>query len=250
MAGSPQVSVEVCCTSICEWEKASAAGCQRIELCFDLAVGGVTPTEKTLRALAATARKGLVPVHILLRPRAGDFVYTAHEYEELRRSLVFCRDELPAEFVGGVVFGLLLQNVDGKTLAIDEIRCRELVALAKARRPPMETTFHRAFDSLPKEEVVAGRTIDTLVSLGFDRLLTSGLAPTAHAGIPILRSLVSQSRSKGNVILVVPGGSVRPENVAELVTETGCSQVHSSCSPSGHLGYSDDVLVELLKVLS
>lgn len=199
--------LEVCAGDIESVIAAARGGAARVELCSALAVGGLTPSEGFIaRAVAVPG----VKKHVLIRPREGDFVYSPEEVE------IMLADVAMAARCGadGVVVGALLP--DG---SIDDFTTRLLVEAAHSRG--LSVTFHRAFD----------RTADALVSLeriiamGCDRVLTSGLAPTALQGADVLRRLVEVAAGR---IAILAGSGVNSGNVAQLVRLSGVSEVHAS----------------------
>ena len=198
--------LEIVCTNIESVLAAIQGGADRIELCETLETGGVTPSYDFIR-LAKKA--STIPLHVLIRPRSGDFVYSSAELSLMKDSVLFCKDI----GVEGVVLGCLLP--DGK---IDTDKTRELVSLAK----PMSVTFHRAFDVAANYPEI----LEDVVSCGCDRLLTSGQASNALLGKERIRELILLSKNK---LVVMPGGGVREENVSEIIRFTGSSEIHSSC---------------------
>lgn len=156
----------------------------------------------------AAARAALaIPLQVLIRPRAGNFVYAAGELEEMIDAI----GGAGAAGADGIVVGAL--TAAGR---IDEPAMRRLLAAAA----PLSVTFHRAFDSIA-DQLAA---LEVLVTLGIDRVLTSGGAPTAIAGADRLRQLVDAAAGR---IVILAGGSVRPHDVAELVRRTGVTEVHA-----------------------
>ena len=207
------ITVEICTPSRASAEAAKAGGAQRVELCRDLACGGLTPSDEDIeycvRALG-------MRTHVLVRPRAGDFCYTAAEVAEMERSVVRCR-ELGA---AAVVVGFL--TADGR---IDTELTRRMVQLAA----PMEVTFHRAFDEARQEPVEALRAV---MATGCTRLLTSGQRPTAIEGAGTIRRLVecaSAMPPSAPRFAILAGSGVTPANVRELIAMTGVTEVHGSC---------------------
>lgn len=179
-------------------------GADRLELSSGLEVGGLTPSIGLFRAVRERAS---VPVWVLLRPRAGGFVYTQSEFDVMRADAA----AFVAAGADGVVFAVL--TPDGR---IDHSSCRTLVDAANGR-----AVFHRAFDFLPHPI----EALDELIEFGFARVLTSGGAATAEAGTTCLAALVQHA---GRQIEVLPAGTVRPRNVGELVRATRCDQVHAA----------------------
>jgi copper homeostasis protein len=197
--------LEVCVDSLPALERAQTRGAGRIELCERLDLGGISPSKEFLEQALAAAR---VPLHVMVRPRGGDFVYSDVEFEQMKRELQRLRD-LP---VAGAVFGVLLADQ-----RIDLRRTRELVERAR----PLSVTFHRAFDCLP-DKVAA---LEQLIELGVERVLTSGGPPRAFDGRDMIRRLVAEADER---IIVLPGGGVRADHAMHLVTETGVRELHSS----------------------
>lgn len=197
---------EACCPSLEAVLAAERTGARRIELCERLEIGGVTPSEELLRAaLAATS----LPVHVLIRPRGGDFVYDEGEVRTMLSDIARCR-KLGAS---GVVVGALTPGG-----AVDVPVMRRLVAAAR----PLSVTFHRAFDESADPLAAFGE----ILSLGCDRLLTSGHAPDALAGRALIGELV---RRAGGRIVVMAGCGVRPGNIAQIARDSGAPEFHSSC---------------------
>ena len=164
--------LEACCPSLDAVEAAGRIGARRIELCERLDIGGVTPSDALIRsALAATG----LPINVLVRPRGGDFVYSAQEADAMLESIRLCG----RLGVNGVVIGAL--RADG---SVDVELMQALVS--EARATGLSVTFHRAFDECadPME------ALEDIISLGCDRLLTSGHAPDAFTGREMIGTLV------------------------------------------------------------
>jgi len=156
--------------------------------------------------IAACREAVSIPVFVIIRPRGGGFVYSDIELDVMRRDIVAARER----GADGVVIGVL--RSDG---TVDEERVRSLVDVAG----DMAVTFHRAFDFVPD----LGVALAALRSAGVGRVLSSGGAPSALEGIPVLASLVRQA---GDQLTVMAGGSVREENVRQIVEQTGVREVH------------------------
>ncbi len=197
-------TLEIAVSTPEEAVRAVACGADRLELSSGLELGGLTPSIGLFREVRELVS---VPIWVLLRPRAGGFAYSIREFASMAGDAV----QFLAEGADGIVFGVL--NDAGEIRAD---RCRELVELAKSR-----AVFHRAFDFLPDPL----DALDELIDLGFQRVLTSGGAPTAEAGADTLARLIQRA---GKRIEVLPAGSIRPANVATLVRTTGCNQVHAA----------------------
>lgn len=181
------------------------AGAQRIELCSAPAEGGLTPSAATMRL----ARKYIkIPIHMMIRPREGDFCYSEKEFESM------LLDIAAAKMVGmdGVVAGIL--NPDG---TVDKKRMAMIVDAAF----PMNVTFHRAFD-LAKDQDEA---LEAIIYAGCARILTSGGQQTAPQGIEKLTELVNKA---GDRISVMPGSGVNLDNIKKIAESTGAKEIHLS----------------------
>jgi copper homeostasis protein len=197
------ILIEACVGTVASARAAAAAGAGRLELCSGLVEGGVTPSLGLVERVLASVT---IPVHVLIRPRGGDFLYEADERAVMLRDIELAR----AAGAHGVVIGAL--EPDG---AIDRELTRDLIATAR----PMPVTFHRAFD-LCRD---AGEALDVLLSLGADRLLTSGQAPSALDGASVIAGLVRQAAGR---IAIMAGGGVSQENVEHLIRSTGVAEIH------------------------
>jgi len=194
---------EICVDSVAGVRAAAAAGAARVELCANLLEGGTTPSLGLIRAARQAAGLGL---HVMIRPRGGDFLYDRDELAEMETDIQAAK----AEGADGVVFGLL--TADGE---IDAEATARLLALAR----PMAVTFHRAFDMTRD----AAAALETLIRLGVERVLTSGQEASVLEGLPLIASLVRQAAGR---IVVMPGGGMTPRNVARIVAESGVAEVH------------------------
>ena len=223
--------VEVCANSRQSAVNAVAGGARRIELCRQLELGGTTPTEDDIRYCVHELK---LRTHVLVRPRAGDFVYTDAEFEQICREVEMCR-QCGAH---AVVVGFL--TPDGM---IDEERTRHVVQLAA----PMEVTFHRAFDEMCQDPHEA---LEAIIRCGCHRLLTSGCQPNAEEGIPILRQLVSQASGR---ITILAGAGITPANARRIVHETDVTEIHGSCKhtlPDGTIETDPIIVEQLIKSIS
>lgn len=197
------IALEICVDSVASCEAAQAGGASRVELCANLFEGGTTPSTGTIRE----ARRHLaIGLHVILRPRGGDFCYSSAEFNSLLYDLQLAKDL----GVDGVVMGILLP--DGN---IDRKRMEVLVAQAR----PLTLTFHRAFDLTPHPE----RALEEIMDLEMDLLLTSGQERSACEGIPLLTRLVRQA---GDKVRIMPGGGITERNLERIVRETGVRDVH------------------------
>jgi len=199
--------LEVAANSVASALAAQAGGARRVELCASLETGGVTPSHGSI----ARARAGLtIPLYILIRPRAGDFVYDELEIAAVLDDIAHCRS-LGCD---GVVVGAL--TPDGE---VDRAACARWVEAAGG----MGMAFHRAFDLAADHAA----TVEALIDLGFERVLTSGGAPSAVAGASRLSRLVAQA---GERITVMPGAGIDPGNLAALRELTRAREFHASAT--------------------
>jgi copper homeostasis protein len=197
--------LEICVDSVQSAIDAQKAGAARVELCANLPEGGTTPGYGTI----VLARKKLdIALHVLIRPRAGDFLCSGIEFEIMCMDIEMCRNA----GVNGVVLGIL--RPDGK---IDAGRLSELADLAH----PMSVTFHRAFDMCadPYE------ALEDIIKAGADRLLTSGQKNSAEEGAPLISSLVKQA---GNRIIIMPGSGINEGNIEAIARITQAQEFHLS----------------------
>ena len=201
--------LEICAGSVESAIAARDGGAQRIELCAALEIGGVTPSAGVI----TEARKveGLV-LNVIIRPRGGDFLYNGYEVACMEKDICTCK-RLGAD---GVVIGALTAEGD-----IDTATCKRLIAASDG----MSVTFHRAFDMCrdPRE------ALEELIELGCNRVLTSGQAATAEAGIPLLKELAEQAAGR---IIIMPGCGVNSSNAAKILQATGTTEIHASARKS------------------
>jgi copper homeostasis protein len=199
----PRVLLEVVVQTVDAACAAGRSGAARLELCVDLVSGGTTPPSSLTREVVAAVD---LPVFVMIRPRAGSFVYSANERDVMARQI----DEAMTCGAAGVVLGVLQPDH-----RVDVPGTRTLIARAGGR----PVTFHRAFDQTPDLDTA----LDDLIAAGAARVLTSGGAAGALAGSARLAALV---RRAGDRIVVLAGGGVRAHNVAQIVRSTGVREVH------------------------
>ncbi len=188
---------------------AEAEGAGRIELCGP-GEGGLTPTVAEMRETLASVR---VPVHVMVRPREGDFVYTDAEFAEMRQSVL----DAKAAGAHGVVFGMLHAD-----RTFDVPRMRELIALAR----PMRIGVHRAFDGCADFDT----GLDVMLDLGVDVILAAGHETSALSGAPVLKRLTE--RAAGRTVIMA-GGGVRAENVHAILAQSGVPEIHARATSPG-----------------
>lgn len=205
------VTLEVCVDTAEGLAQAVAGGADRIELCAALAMGGLTPSAG-LMALAAGCG---VPVVAMIRPRAGDFVWSDAEVGMMEAEIASARDA----GLAGVVLGASLP--DGR---LDVPALRRLVAAAKAGAGTFELVLHRCIDLAP--DMLAA--LEEALALGFHRILTSGGETTAEAGAARIAALIARAAGR---ITVMPGSGVNPGNAA-MLKGLGITEIHASCSVS------------------
>jgi copper homeostasis protein len=197
--------LEIAANSVASALAAQEGGAGRVELCTALELGGLTPSSAQIEL----ARERLtIPLYVLIRPRAGDFLYSDLECETMLRDIEACA----AAGCDGVVLGVL--DADGE---VDMPRCRSLISSAG----PMGVTFHRAFD-LTRDPP---SSLNDLIELGCERVLTSGAQASALEGAALIRQLVELSAGR---IIVMPGAGVAAANIGTLREITGASEFHAS----------------------
>lgn len=198
--------LEIAVTSLLSARRAEAGGADRVELCMELGVGGLTPSpgllEEVLNALS-------IPVNVLIRPRSGDFTYTDYELQVMEQDIRYCKSVGCA----GIVSGVLMD-----THEIDQAATERLIEASG----DLPFTFHRAFDWTSNFE----QSIDTLLAMGVKTVLSSGQEPQVIAGLETLQRM--QLRA-GDALTVMPGGGVTPDN-ASIFAQAGFRALHASAS--------------------
>ncbi len=197
--------LEICAADIDSVYAAAKGGADRVELCCDLAEGGLTPSAGLLRQALNVPD---IKINVLIRPRPGDFVYSEKEIKVMIDDINFARQS----GANGIVIGALTPEGD-----IDIACCERLIAAAN----PLSVTFHRAFDQC-RNPVEA---LTQIISLGCSRLLTSGQAATAAEGCAMLSTLIKQS---DNRITILAGSGVSPQNAEYIIHNSGVTELHAS----------------------
>lgn len=196
--------LEICAADIDSVYSAAKGGADRVELCCALSEGGLTPSLGMIdEALLIKDMK----TNVLIRPRSGDFLYSDAELMTMARDIAICRER----GVNGVVFGILTPEGD-----VDKTACRLLAKIAGN----LHKTFHRAFDMCRNPRQAVG----DIIELGFDRILTSGQAPTAMEGAPLIAELQAEFPE----ITFIAAGGITPDNAAEIVARSGVREIHAS----------------------
>lgn len=206
--------LEICVDSAEGLEAAVTGGADRIELCSALALGGLTPSSGFMRMAAACGR----PVRAMVRPRQGDFTYSAAEIDLMRHDI----DVVRGHGLAGVVIGA--NRPDGE---LDDQALSRLAGHARAAG--LQVTLHRSFDMVADPL----RALEAAIELGIDTVLTSGGAPTALVGVDVLRALVQAAAGR---IDILAGSGVTAETAAEIVHRGGVRAVHASCGATRPAG--------------
>ncbi|MEG1617787.1 MAG: copper homeostasis protein CutC [Bacteroidales bacterium] len=197
--------IEICANSTSSCIEAEKGGAHRIELCAGIPEGGTTPSYgEIVLALEST----ILPVNVIIRPRGADFLYSRIEIQTMLKDIEMCKNL----GVNGVVFGCLTPYGD-----LHMLYMKELMRAAEG----MSVTCHRAFDMCraPFE------TMEKLIDLGCDRILTSGQQRSAETGIPLLSQLIEKADDR---IIIMPGCGINEKNIAEIAKQTGATELHMS----------------------
>ena len=218
--------IEIACFNLESALIAQKAGADRVELCADMSVGGVTPIIETIKK----ARENLtIDLYVMIRPRGGNFVYSEAELEQMKMEI----ETIKKLGVNGFVFGILNED---KTIHIEQNLA--LVELAK----PFPCTFHRAFD----EVLDYKQALEDVISCGFSTILTSGTFPNVMEGKEVLQQLVIQANNR---IEIMPGGGLRSTNILELDKLVKANWYHSSAITDGSEIANQEEIIKLKKKL-
>lgn len=196
---------EICTNSVTSCLAAQKGGANRVELCAAIPEGGTTPSYGEI----VKARELLdIKLHVIIRPRGGDFCYTQLEVETMLEDIKLCQQLR----VDGVVFGCLSANG-----SIDMKNMKRLMDSAKG----LSVTFHRAFDVCKDPE----KALEEIIELGCDRILTSGQQKNAELGIPLLKEL---NKIADGRIKLLAGCGVNEDNIKKIAQETAIQEFHFS----------------------
>lgn len=198
--------LEICANSYQSAINAEKAGAHRIELCSELAVGGITPSYGLIKQVVLALS---IPVFILIRPRSGNFTYSVAEFEIIKKDIEICKNL----GVQGIVSGVLNED---NTIHLQQTKV--LIELSK----PLEFTFHRAFDCVPNPK----EALEQLINLGAHRILSSGLESSAEKG---LKRLVKLNEQAAKRIIILAGSGINPDN-AHQFKDAGLTEIHASAS--------------------
>jgi copper homeostasis protein len=199
-----EILLEVAVASLERAQAAERTGAHRLELCLSLELGGLTPALDLVRQVRAAVS---LPIHVLVRPRSGNFVYTAGEFTQMKSEI----SALRAENVQGIVTGILHADA-----TVDIARTLELVT----RAAPLPVTFHRAFDEAPD----LSQALEDILGTGAKRILTSGGASSAADAAETIRQLLAQA---ANRITILPGAGLHAGNIASLARLPGVGELHT-----------------------
>ena len=218
--------IEIACFNLESALIAQKAGAERVELCADMSVGGITPTIEIIQQV----REHLtIDLYVMIRPRGGNFVYSEAEFEQMKSEI----ETIKKLDVNGFVFGILK---DDNTINIEQNKV--LVELVK----PFSCTFHRAFDEVLNVE----KALENVISCGFSTILTSGTFPNVMEGKEVLKQLVNQAKNR---IEIMPGGGLRSTNISEINEMVDANWYHSSAITDGSEIASPEEIVQLKKKL-
>ena len=226
-----QYTLEVCAASMQSVAAAAEGGARRIELCSALSLDGLTPSMGMIRIVKE--RFPQLTLHVLVRPREGNFVYNDVELATMQSDIIECRKA----GADSIVVGALTPEGD-----IDLAAMQRLMEAADT----LPVTFHRAFDVCRHPE----EALEQVIALGCRRILTSGHQPTAEQGIPLLHRLNQQADGR---IILMPGGGVNATNAPLILQQTGCQEIHASASslqPNGLKDTDPQKVQAILEALS
>ncbi len=197
--------IEICANSVASCVEAEKGGASRVELCAGIPEGGTTPSF----GMVAMARELIdIKLNVIIRPRGGDFLYSDIEHQIMLKDI----REMKKIGVDGIVIGSLKSNGD-----VDIKRNRELIEAAEG----MSVTFHRAFDMCKNPF----ESLENIIELGCDRLLTSGQMPKAIEGVDLIQKLIERS---SNRIIIMPGSGINQDNIKYIAQKTGAKEFHLS----------------------
>lgn len=204
------VKIEIACFNAQSAVIAQEYGADRVELCAEMKLGGTTPS---LDVIAQVRDSISIDLNIMIRPRGGDFVYTQDEFEQMRQEIITIKEM----GVDGFVFGILNQD--------NTVNIPQNIALVELASP-LPCTFHRAFDVVEDSK----RSLEDVISCGFNSILTSGGQPNVEVGLRSLQTLVEWAGSR---ITIMPGGGLRSTNLERVLRETKATFFHSSAITDG-----------------
>ena len=217
-------NLEICAFNIKDCIDISKFDISRIELCTNKKKGGLTPSKNSI----IKSLKLNIPIHPIIRPRGGNFLYNKTELRQMIESIKFCKN------IGchGVVFGIL-----DKKNKINIKMCKKL----KTFCGNMSTTFHRAFDETSKPF----DALESIIDLKFDRILTSGQKKNAKEGIKLITQLAERSKNR---ISIMPGSGIRSNNIDLFLKNKNINEIHTSSYSDGK--FSTNELKKIIKKIT
>ncbi len=200
------MTVEIACNNYIACKNAEAGGANRIELFENLAEGGCTPSYGMIKKVKESIS---LPIYVMIRPRGGDFVYSKEEIDIMHNDILLCK-KLEVE---GIVFGVLTKegHVNLET-------CADLLQTWGSNN----ATFHRALD----RSIDIEKSMEDIINLGFERVLTSGGYKSVGEGKQAIKNLQEKF---GAQIVIMPGAGVTPQNALELSSYCGTNEIHATC---------------------
>lgn len=212
--GNGKLYLESCCTSLDEVNNACLLGADRIELCEDISVGGVTPSLSLVKEVLSSSA---IPVNVMIRPRGGNFVYSEEEIVKMLADIRLIGDlEIDCKRVNGFVFGCLTSENE-----VDMPTMRKLVDAVNCLNRHYGITFHRAFDCVKNPE----KALEDIISIGCTHLLTSGNMEDAFVGRYNIARLVGQAAGR---ITIIAGKGIRKSNLHQIAEDSKAPQFHGT----------------------
>ncbi|XP_076166145.1 copper homeostasis protein cutC homolog [Ptiloglossa arizonensis] len=197
--------MEICVDRLESARNAIEGGATRLEVCSALTEGGLTPSPGLVKKIKSFSP---IPLYVMLRSRSGDFVYAREDMDVMLHDLRILKDHGADGFVFGALTSSNRINVEF---------CRDVLSAAS----PLPVTFHRAFDEIDDPL----QSLETLIELGFERILTSGQRDTAEEGLELIRSLVQRAQGR---IIVVPGSGITKDNIVKVKRVSRAKEFHAS----------------------
>ena len=212
------MNIEVCCNSVYSVQIAEKLGASRVELCQNLLQDGLTPS---LELLQEVCESHAIPIHVLIRPREGDFFYSTSDLKRIDEAI----HQAHKFSIAGIVVGHM-----NREKGVDPALLRQWRTLTQG----LELTFHRAFDQVAEPFNV----LEHLIEAGFNRILSSGQQPTAALGIDLLQDL---QKVAGTSLEVMPGGGINDKN-APLFLDAGFKSIHLSAKSATHPAHLEPII--------
>ena len=205
---------EACVVNYSQAKKAFDLGANRLELCFDMANDGITPSYGTAKQIKENIN---IPVFCMIRPRGGNFIFDKNDINIMLDDIQIMVEKVKAD---GIVIGCLTKDNE-----IDIETTKILINKAREINKNIQITFHMAFDEIKDIENNYEKNIDTLINLGCNRILTKGCKKNAFEGKVNIKKYIQYAKDR---ITIMPGKSITNENYEKLVLETGCKEIHGT----------------------